>query len=117
MFSVPSSSRPPLPAWCCPLQLSLLVGAVTQLTSLDGLNQGLLVRHLRLRVHTERNAMSDELLISIYLNCASCGRPVRVGEHPADPDRDGALGWKQMDRHRNATARARIAHGGARMTG
>ena len=117
MFCGPSSARPPTRARCCALQLptSGRCGSATHFAGWP--EPGPAGAAPRLRVHTERNAMSDELLISIYLNCASCGRPARVGKHPADPDRDGALGWKQMDRHRNATARARIAHSGARMTG
>jgi alkylation response protein AidB-like acyl-CoA dehydrogenase len=59
-------------------------------------------------------AFSDELPISIYLNYAKLWQ---TGEGSANIQRiliaDDALGWKKMDRHRNATARARKAHSGA----
>jgi len=59
-------------------------------------------------------AFSDELPISIYLNYAKLWQ---TGEGSANIQRiliaDDALGWKKMDRHRNATARARKAHDGA----
>jgi glutaryl-CoA dehydrogenase (non-decarboxylating) len=56
-------------------------------------------------------AFSDELPISIYLNYAKLWQ---TGEGSANIQRvliaDDALGWKKMDRHRNATARARRVH-------
>jgi glutaryl-CoA dehydrogenase (non-decarboxylating) len=59
-------------------------------------------------------AFSDELPISIYLNYAKLWQ---TGEGSANIQRiliaDDALGWKKMDRHGNATARARKAHSGA----
>ena len=58
-------------------------------------------------------AFSDELPISIYLNYAKLWQ---TGEGSANIQRiliaDDALGWKKMDRHRNATARARKVHSG-----
>lgn len=56
-------------------------------------------------------AFSDELPISIYLNYAKLWQ---TGEGSANIQRvliaDDALGWKKMDRHSNATTRARRVH-------
>jgi glutaryl-CoA dehydrogenase (non-decarboxylating) len=58
-------------------------------------------------------AFSDELPISIYFNYAKLWQ---TGEGSANIQRiliaDDVLGWKKMDRHRDATTRARRVHAG-----